>query len=205
MQPQRSSTPRRHWQRSPPNGRWAVSSFWNNIPGNTEVKKVPDRKQAVARIWKAIQPLAGNAQPSEPEAKPKKPAKGAERAKKAAGPPRYNATSSPFLRPHRGLRSGLAARNILDIACFRNILASISKKAAPVAGRGGNWLLLRLRYLRCGTSARLPTRRFPDLGQRHSLGALHRRDHLRYGGPSGISNPMEWNGKAHGSTVEPAI
>jgi hypothetical protein len=34
----------------------------------SEVKKFSDRKKAVARIWKAIQPLAGSAQPSEPEA-----------------------------------------------------------------------------------------------------------------------------------------
>ncbi len=43
---------------------WPLSRFveiWNSIPGNTEVKKFADRKKAVARIWKAIQPLAGTA------------------------------------------------------------------------------------------------------------------------------------------------
>ncbi len=48
--------------------------IWNSIPGNTEVSKLADRKKAVARIWKAIQPLAGG--------KPKKEAKGAKPAKK---------------------------------------------------------------------------------------------------------------------------
>ena len=64
---------------------WPMSRFveiWNSIPGNSEVTKFQDRKKAVARIWKAIQPLA-KAQPSEPEAKPKKTAKGAKAAKKA--------------------------------------------------------------------------------------------------------------------------
>ena len=63
---------------------WPVSrlvEIWNSIPGNTEVTKFQNRKKAVARIWKAIQPLA-KAQPSEPEAKPKKTAKGAKAAKK---------------------------------------------------------------------------------------------------------------------------
>src|SRR5580704_1954109 len=60
---------------------WPMSRFveiWNSIPGNTEVSKLGDRKKAVARIWKAIQPLAGG----KPEAKPKKEAKGAKPAKK---------------------------------------------------------------------------------------------------------------------------
>ena len=58
---------------------WPVSrlaEISNGIPGNTEVSKFADRKKAVGRIWKAIQRLAGDAQP-EPEAKPKKAAKGA--------------------------------------------------------------------------------------------------------------------------------
>jgi len=37
----------------------------------------------VARIWKAIRPLAGNVQPNKPEAKPKKEAKRAKPVKKA--------------------------------------------------------------------------------------------------------------------------
>jgi hypothetical protein len=64
---------------------WPMSRFveiWNSIPGNTEVSKLADRKKAVARIWKAIQPLAGEAQASKPEAKPKKAAKGAKPSKK---------------------------------------------------------------------------------------------------------------------------
>jgi hypothetical protein len=65
---------------------WPLSRFveiWNSVPGNREVKKFSDRKKAIARIWKAIQPLAGSAQPSEPEAKHKKPVQGAKPAKKA--------------------------------------------------------------------------------------------------------------------------
>jgi hypothetical protein len=64
---------------------WPLSRFveiWNSIPGNAEVTKFQDRKKAVARIWKAIQPLADKAQASEPAAKPKKAAKGAKPAKK---------------------------------------------------------------------------------------------------------------------------
>jgi len=67
---------------------WPLSRFvdiWNSIPGNAEVSKFADRKKAVARIWKAIQPLAANGQASEkPEApKPTKARKGAKAAKKA--------------------------------------------------------------------------------------------------------------------------
>lgn len=65
---------------------------YNTIPGNAEVTKFADRKKAVARIWKAIQPLAANGQISTPEAvaaEPKrvrKPAKaGEKRAKKERG------------------------------------------------------------------------------------------------------------------------
>jgi hypothetical protein len=65
---------------------WPMSRFveiWNSIPGNTEVSKLGDRKKAVARIWKAIQPLASDGATSKPEPKPKKEAKGAKSAKKA--------------------------------------------------------------------------------------------------------------------------
>jgi Protein of unknown function (DUF3489) len=65
---------------------WPMSRFveiWNSIPGNTLVSKLADRKKAVARIWKAIQPLASDGQPSPPEDKPTKAAKGAKSAKKA--------------------------------------------------------------------------------------------------------------------------
>src|ERR1700731_317423 len=64
---------------------WPLSRFvdiWNTIPGKTPITKFADRKKAVARIWTAIQPLAGEAQPIEPAAKPKKPAKGPKPAKK---------------------------------------------------------------------------------------------------------------------------
>jgi hypothetical protein len=65
---------------------WPLSRFveiCNSIPGNTEVKKFADRKKAVARIWKAIQPLARHdAKAAPPEAKLKKPAQGAKPAKK---------------------------------------------------------------------------------------------------------------------------
>jgi hypothetical protein len=65
---------------------WPLSRFveiYNGIPGNTEVSKFADRKKAVARIWKALQPLAGGAEPSEPEPTPNKAPKGAKPAKKA--------------------------------------------------------------------------------------------------------------------------
>jgi Protein of unknown function (DUF3489) len=61
---------------------WPMSrlvEIWNSIPGNTEVSKLADRKKAVARIWKAIQPLAGG----KSEAKPAMAAQGAMSGKKA--------------------------------------------------------------------------------------------------------------------------
>jgi hypothetical protein len=65
---------------------WPLSRFveiWNGIPGQSPVKKFQDRKKAVARVWAAIQPLAGNAQPMEAAAaKPEPPRKAAKPAKK---------------------------------------------------------------------------------------------------------------------------
>ena len=66
---------------------WPISRFieiWNGIPGQTPVKKFQDRKKAVARVWAAIQPLAGAAQPIKAAAaKPEAPRKGGKQAKKA--------------------------------------------------------------------------------------------------------------------------
>lgn len=67
---------------------WPMSRFveiWNSIPGNAEVKKFQDRKKAVARIWKAIQPLASDGRASAPAEPPKskKAAKGTKTAKPA--------------------------------------------------------------------------------------------------------------------------
>ena len=70
---------------------WPLSRFvelWNGIPGQTPVKKFQDRKKAVARLWAAIQPLAGNAQPAEAAAakaasSPRKAGKSAKKAKPA--------------------------------------------------------------------------------------------------------------------------
>jgi hypothetical protein len=61
---------------------WPLSRFvqiWNSIPGNTTVKKFADRKKAVARIWNAIQSLAGDVQA--PMAEPTKAARTAKKAK----------------------------------------------------------------------------------------------------------------------------
>jgi hypothetical protein len=76
---------------------WPLSRFveiWNSIPGQSPVKKFQDRKKAIARVWAAIQPLAGNGQPDEaaaakpePPRKGGKPAKKAKAAKKAPGKP----------------------------------------------------------------------------------------------------------------------
>lgn len=73
---------------------WPMGRFveiWNGIPGKSPVKKFQDRKKAVARVWAAIQPLAGNGQPMEaaaekpePSRKAGKPAKKAKPAKKVS-------------------------------------------------------------------------------------------------------------------------
>ena len=66
---------------------WPLSRFieiWNGIPGQTPVKKFQDRKKAVARVWSAIQPLAGAAQPMEAVAeKPERSQNTGKQAKKA--------------------------------------------------------------------------------------------------------------------------
>ena len=82
---------------------WPMSRFvqiWNGIPGQSPVKKFQDRKKAVARVWAAIQPLAGHAQPTEsaagkpgPQRKAKKPAKKAKAAQKTRGKRTVDQTS----------------------------------------------------------------------------------------------------------------
>jgi Protein of unknown function (DUF3489) len=65
---------------------WPMSRFveiWNGIPGQSPVKKFQDRKKAIARVWAAIQPLAGKAEPVEAAAKPEPPRKGGKPGKKA--------------------------------------------------------------------------------------------------------------------------
>jgi Protein of unknown function (DUF3489) len=85
---------------------WPMSRFveiWNSIAGNTEVSKFADRKKAIARVWKAIQPLASDGHASEPEARKRKggrkpankakTAKKARQPKKAAGKPKADRTN----------------------------------------------------------------------------------------------------------------
>jgi Protein of unknown function (DUF3489) len=82
-----------------PLGRFA--EIWNGIPGNSKVKKFADRKKAVARIWTAIQSLAGDVQA--PVAEPTKVAKTSKKAnptktakpKKAAKPAKKSASAKP--------------------------------------------------------------------------------------------------------------
>jgi hypothetical protein len=77
------------------------NTIWNSIPGNAETKRLGDRKKAAARIWKAIQPLAGGKPKAKPEkaakatksAKKAKPAKKAAAAKKAARKPKEDRTN----------------------------------------------------------------------------------------------------------------
>jgi uncharacterized protein DUF3489 len=57
-------------------------SIWNGIPGVKLVSRFTSRKAAAARIWKAIQSLAGKDEASQPEpAKAAKPAKTAKNEK----------------------------------------------------------------------------------------------------------------------------
>ena len=52
---------------------WPLSRFvdiWNSIPGQVQVHKFSDRRKAVARIWRAIQPLAPQGEPSTSKAEP---------------------------------------------------------------------------------------------------------------------------------------
>jgi len=69
---------------------WPLSrlvAIWNSIPGHTPAKKFQDRKKAVARVWSAIQPLAGQPESAATKAEPRtpaaKPAKQAKRPEKS--------------------------------------------------------------------------------------------------------------------------
>jgi hypothetical protein len=69
---------------------WPLSrlvDIYNSIPGNVAVKKFADRKKAAARIWKAVQPLAGDIEvglPVQPRSKKGKASKPAKPAKKTS-------------------------------------------------------------------------------------------------------------------------
>ena len=68
---------------------WPLSrlvDIYNSIPGNAEVNKFQDRKKAVARVWKAIQPLA-NGQGDKPAPAAER-LKSGRKAKAAAKPPK---------------------------------------------------------------------------------------------------------------------
>jgi hypothetical protein len=56
---------------------WPLSrlvKIWNSIPGQTPVKKFQDRKNAVGRVWNAIQPLAGQTEAGTTQPEPVTPA-----------------------------------------------------------------------------------------------------------------------------------
>jgi hypothetical protein len=59
--------------------------IWNSIPGLMPVKKFTDRKAGLARIWKAIQSLNGDATPAPAAPKQTKKAKGPGKSKPAKG------------------------------------------------------------------------------------------------------------------------
>ena len=87
---------------------WPLSRFveiYNSVPGNAEVSKFADRKKAVARIWKAIQALAGNGRPSEPEQPATKPAK-ATKATKPAKSAKAAKNEKPTKKAAAGKKSG---------------------------------------------------------------------------------------------------
>ena len=68
---------------------WPLSrlvDIYNSIPGNAEVRKFQDRKKAVARVWKAIQPLVANDHADKPAPVAERPKKGRKQAKVAAKP-----------------------------------------------------------------------------------------------------------------------
>ncbi len=87
---------------------WPMSRFvdiWNGIPGQTPVKKFSDRKRAVARIWSAIQPLAGTGQPSEPSAtKPEPPPTAVSRPNSQRLPPKKPARRRAIRLPSAAIK-----------------------------------------------------------------------------------------------------
>jgi Protein of unknown function (DUF3489) len=84
---------------------WPLSRFvkiWNGIPGETPVKKFQDRKKAIARVWSAIQPLAGNGQAESAAEKPAPPRKAQKPAKKAKGGKKPGRTKQAGGKPDGG-------------------------------------------------------------------------------------------------------
>ena len=81
---------------------WPLSRFieiWNSIPGQSPVKKFTDRKSAVARIWKAIQPLASNVERIEPTPEAEKPKTGRKQSKAAKPAKEATGAKKPPAKP----------------------------------------------------------------------------------------------------------
>jgi hypothetical protein len=69
-----------------------LAAVWNSIPGLTPVKKFTNRTSAIARIWKAIQSLNGDAGTESATAARKQPKKSKSASK---GKPAKGATATP--------------------------------------------------------------------------------------------------------------
>jgi len=112
-----------------------LAACWNSIPGNPELAKFQDRKKAVARIWKAIQPLAEKAEPGDPEAEPKKPTKGAKPAKKATPARKVTKKSAGKATEHSNKKAEVIAMMMrAKGVTLAGIMQATSRQAHTIRG-----------------------------------------------------------------------
>lgn len=85
--------------------------LWNSLPGQKPVKKLADRKAAVARIWAAIQSVAPDSQsPTVPERAAQAPDTAPQTPTVAPAKPKAGKQATPAAKPAKAPKGGKAPK-----------------------------------------------------------------------------------------------
>ena len=113
--------------------------LWNSIPGQKPVKKLADRKAAIARIWAAIQSVAPDNAAQAPAVAPEKP-KASKRATPAEKPAKAPKDGKAPEGGKTGARAGSKTAQVLDLlkrpggATLKAIMTDTGWQAHSVRG-----------------------------------------------------------------------
>lgn len=113
---------------------WPLQRFveiWNSIPGQTAVSRFADRTKAVARLWKAIQPLAGSIE----DGKASRPTGPAPRVRKQLRPATSGQRKKPgAARPRRAARGGGSNKKAAVIALLKRTKGATLDEIVALTG-----------------------------------------------------------------------